>query len=73
MFCALSGEPPQVPVVSSKSGHLYERRLIEKYIKENGTDPISGDKLTEEDLIAINSSEFSVRQASGIVSKLRHF
>lgn len=53
MFCALSGEPPQVPVVCSKSGHVYERRLIEKYIAENGTDPISGDKLTTEDLIAI--------------------
>lgn len=55
MFCALSGEPPQVPVVSSKSGHVYERRLIEKYIAENGTDPISGDKLSIEDIIPIKS------------------
>ena len=60
MFCALSGEPPQVPVVSSKSGHVYERRLIEKYIAENGTDPISGDKLTSEDLIAIKSCVYSL-------------
>ena len=55
MFCALSGEPPQVPVVSAKSGHVYERRLIEKYIAENGTDPITGEALATEDLIAVKS------------------
>jgi pre-mRNA-processing factor 19 len=54
-LCELSGEPPQVPVVSSKSGRIYERRLIEKYISENGTDPITGEKLTEEDLISIKT------------------
>ncbi|KAJ7802793.1 WD40-repeat-containing domain protein [Mycena olivaceomarginata] len=42
-FCALSGEPPQEPVVAAKSGKVYERRLILKYITENGTDPITGD------------------------------
>lgn len=60
MFCALSGEPPQVPVVSSKSGQLYERRLIEKYIAENGTDPTSGEKLELEDLIAIKASTYNI-------------
>ncbi|KAJ7225945.1 nuclear matrix protein NMP200 [Mycena pura] len=55
-FCALSGEPPQEPVVSVKSGKVYERRLILKYITENGTDPISGDKLEESDLVAIKAS-----------------
>lgn len=55
MFCSLSGEPPQTPVLSPKSGHIYERRLIEKYIAENGTDPTSGDKLAVEDLIAIKT------------------
>ncbi|KAH9949431.1 nuclear matrix protein NMP200 [Amylocystis lapponica] len=38
-FCSISGEPPQDPVVSAKSGHVYERRLIQKYLAENGTDP----------------------------------
>lgn len=55
-FCAISGEPPQEPVVSAKSGKVYERRLIVKYISENGTDPITGDKLEESDLIAIKAS-----------------
>ncbi|KAK0208615.1 WD40-repeat-containing domain protein [Desarmillaria ectypa] len=55
-FCAISGEVPQDPVVSSKSGKVYERRLIVKYIAENGTDPITGDKLEEADLISIKAS-----------------
>ncbi len=54
-FCAISGEVPQDPVVSSKSGKVYERRLIVKYITENGTDPITGDKLEESDLISIKA------------------
>ncbi|CDO75875.1 hypothetical protein BN946_scf184672.g8 [Trametes cinnabarina] len=55
-FCSISGEPPQDPVVSSKSGHVYERRLILKYITENGTDPITGDKLEESDLISVKAN-----------------
>lgn len=55
-FCSISGEPPQDPVVSQKSGHVYERRLILKYITENGTDPITGEKLEEGDLITVKAS-----------------
>ena len=50
-------QPPQDPVVSSKSGHVYERRLITKYITDNGTDPITGEKLEEADLISVNASK----------------
>lgn len=57
-FCSISGEPPQDPVVSSKSGHVYERRLILKYITENGTDPITGEKLEESDLITVKASAY---------------
>ncbi|KAG8991093.1 hypothetical protein FRB90_001467 [Tulasnella sp. 427] len=55
-FCAISGEPPQDPVVSSKSGQIYERRLILKYIQENGTEPATGDKLEETDLIVLKAN-----------------
>ena len=63
-FCAISGEPPQDAVISQKSGHVYERRLIIKYIEENGTEPITGDKLEESDLITIQASEFFFRHAA---------
>jgi pre-mRNA-processing factor 19 len=58
-FCAISGEAPLDPVVSNKSGHVYERRLILKYISENGTDPITGEKLEESDLVSIKASKLS--------------
>ncbi|KKY23944.1 putative cell cycle control protein [Phaeomoniella chlamydospora] len=56
MLCAISGEAPQFPVASRKSGAVYEKRLIEAYITENGTEPGSGESLTVEDLIELKSS-----------------
>ncbi|KAF8559372.1 nuclear matrix protein NMP200 [Imleria badia] len=55
-FCGISGEPPQDPVVSAKSGHVYERRLILKYINDNGTDPLTGEKLDESDLLSVKAN-----------------
>jgi pre-mRNA-processing factor 19 len=55
--CGISGEAPQDPVVT-KAGDVYERRLILKYIAENGTDPLTGEKLEEADLITIKASTY---------------
>ena len=57
-FCAISGEVPSEPVIAAPSGHVYEKRLIEKYIAENGTDPVTGNKLETSDLIAVKASEY---------------
>ena len=38
--------PPQDPTISSEPGHVYERRLILKYINDNGTDPLTWKRLT---------------------------
>ncbi|KAI0148379.1 WD40-repeat-containing domain protein [Xylariaceae sp. FL1272] len=56
MLCAISGEPPQEPVVSKLSGSVFEKRLIEKYIEENGKDPVTGEDLTTEDLLPIKTA-----------------
>ena len=49
---------------------MFERRLIEKYIAENGTDPISGEQISEEQLIDIKGKFLS----ECIVSKVSsHF
>ncbi|KAJ5997386.1 hypothetical protein N7499_006220 [Penicillium canescens] len=55
MLCAISGEAPQVPVVSSKSGSVFEKRLIEAYIAEHGKDPVNGEELSTDDLVDVKS------------------
>ncbi|KAL1975989.1 hypothetical protein VTN31DRAFT_4381 [Thermomyces dupontii] len=56
MLCAISGEAPQVPVISVKSGNVFEKRLIEAYIAENGKDPVTGEELTKDDLIEVKTA-----------------
>ncbi|KIV93288.1 hypothetical protein PV10_04514 [Exophiala mesophila] len=55
MLCAISGEPPKEPVASRKSGNVYEKRLIEAYVTENGTEPTTGEALSIEDLVNLKS------------------
>ena len=49
-------QSPENPVVSPASGQIFERRLIEKYLQDNGVDPISQQPLAAEDLIDLKSS-----------------
>ncbi|KAM0786382.1 hypothetical protein ACM66B_001850 [Microbotryomycetes sp. NB124-2] len=57
LFCAISGQPPLKPVLSTKSGSVYEHSLITKYLQDNsGKDPITGDQLTEDDLVEIKTA-----------------
>ena len=51
----VSNEVPEHPVVSPVSGSVYERRLIEKYIADNGVDPVNGKEMTIEQLVEIKS------------------
>lgn len=39
MFCAISGVTPEEPVVSAKSGLLYEKRLALKLVAEAAQEP----------------------------------
>jgi hypothetical protein len=50
---AVSQEVPEVPVLNRASGHLYERRVVEKYIQENGKDPVTAVECTVDDLIDV--------------------
>lgn len=52
----VSNEVPEHPCVSPVSNQVFERRLIEKYIAENGADPINGQPLSEEQLIDIKGT-----------------
>ncbi|KAK4131557.1 Prp19-domain-containing protein [Trichocladium antarcticum] len=56
MLCALSGEVPEEPVVSKKTGTVFEKRLILKYIEENGKEPGTDEELDPEDLLPVQTS-----------------
>ncbi|GJQ08701.1 hypothetical protein GpartN1_g492.t1 [Galdieria partita] len=56
MYCAISGVVPDEPVVSKKSGHLFEKRLILKHIQTTGKCPVTDEDLTEQDLIAVQEN-----------------
>ncbi|KAL2260470.1 hypothetical protein VTK26DRAFT_5515 [Humicola hyalothermophila] len=56
MLCGLSGEVPEEPVVSKKTGTVFEKRLILKYIEENGKEPGTDEELDPEDLLPVKTS-----------------
>lgn len=57
MYCTISGEVPQQPVISRLSGHLFEKRLIEKLLEvSNGICPATGAELKVSDLIAVKAN-----------------
>jgi hypothetical protein len=57
LLCAISGNVPEAPVVSLKSGHVFEKSLITKYVAETGKDPISGQELSADELLPLNTSK----------------
>ncbi|CCC70702.1 hypothetical protein NCAS_0F02180 [Naumovozyma castellii] len=56
MFCAISGKPAKVPVVSLKSKCVFEKSLIEQYINETGKDPITNELITKDDLMELSQN-----------------
>jgi len=55
LTCSITNESPENPVISPASGCIFERRVIEKYITENGADPHNGEKLSVDMLIDIKT------------------
>ncbi|KAJ1483743.1 WD40-repeat-containing domain protein [Baffinella frigidus] len=56
LVCAMSGDPPVKPVVSRKSGHIFEHAVIAKYLLETGRCPITGQELAAADLIDLKAN-----------------
>lgn len=53
MLCSISNERCSHPVVCKKTGHIYERSLIEKHLKLHKTCPITSDPMTMDDIVSI--------------------
>ncbi len=56
-LCAISGVVPSEPVVSTKTGHVFEKRLIEKHIEMTGTCPVTNQELGLANLIPLQVSK----------------
>ena len=56
MFCAISGVTPEHPVVSTKSGALFEKSAIERYIDSTGKCPITSEPLEVSDLLPVKTT-----------------
>lgn len=56
MFCAISGVAPEHPVISTKSGHVFEQSVIEKYIESTGKCPVTSEPLELSDLLPVKTT-----------------
>jgi pre-mRNA-processing factor 19 len=52
--CAFTGNVLITPVISKKSGYIFEKDAIEKQIDTTGQCPITGEELSKDDLLEIN-------------------
>lgn len=55
LICSISGITPDNPVIS-KTGYVFEKKLIEEYIRCNSSCPITKSELSLDDLIEIKST-----------------
>lgn len=54
LVCSISGKPASEPVVSSKTGRIYERTTLAKHIDMYGTSPSTNEKMTHDDYVSVN-------------------
>lgn len=57
IVCAISGTPPEEPVFSPKTGHVYEKRLITKNIEASGKCPVTKEELSQDDLVDMKANK----------------
>jgi pre-mRNA-processing factor 19 len=58
LVCSISGKPASEPVVSTKTGKLYERSTLAKHIDMYGTDPLTNEPMNQDDFIMVNGRVF---------------
>eukprot|EP00413_Alexandrium_margalefii_P031050 CAMPEP_0204561084 /NCGR_PEP_ID=MMETSP0661-20131031/32979_1 /ASSEMBLY_ACC=CAM_ASM_000606 /TAXON_ID=109239 /ORGANISM="Alexandrium margalefi, Strain AMGDE01CS-322" /LENGTH=506 /DNA_ID=CAMNT_0051568469 /DNA_START=37 /DNA_END=1557 /DNA_ORIENTATION=+ len=57
IVCAVSGHPPEEPVFSPKTGHVYEKRIIVKHVESTGKCPVTKEELTKDDLVDVKANK----------------
>lgn len=76
LVCSLSGSPLSEPVVSKKTGHLYEKSTIIKQIRANGVCPHTGQPITEQDILPLQQKDiqttYSYTDHEKLIGKLQN-
>ena len=75
MLCVVSGSATSQPVASVKTGHVYDRSLLEKHLDERGTCPATGAASTKDDYIKLQVGLITPAkppQATSIPSLLKY-
>ena len=49
----VSGEPPKRPVFSKTTGDVFEKHLLEAYLTDHHTDPITNEPATADDYVEL--------------------
>jgi pre-mRNA-processing factor 19 len=57
IVCAISGQPPEEPVFSPTTGHVYEKRLITKHIDSNGKCPVTKEEISKDELVSVKANK----------------
>lgn len=57
IVCAISGTAPEEPVFCTKTGHVYEKRLIVKHIESAGRCPVTKEEITKDDLAELKTNK----------------
>jgi len=57
IVCSISGHSPEEPVFSTKTGHVYEKRLIVKNLESSGKCPITLEEMTVDDLVDMKANK----------------
>lgn len=69
LLCAISGSVPEAPMVSVKSGHVFEKSLITKYVSETGKCPVTGNELCADDLLPLATAK-SIKPRSSTATSI---
>lgn len=63
MYCTISGQVASKPVISKKSGHIFERSALLSLLSSNGGKcPATGVPLSENDLVSVHVSAVKTKE-----------
>jgi len=72
-ICAFTNRPAVDPVVSTISGHIFDRSAIEQHLESESVCPITNKPLTKDDLIPLTVNKPTKEKANGVSAVINVF